>query len=99
MSGLSVDTEALGSLALRMARTRDEVAAAARLVEDCAAGGPTAAAVVAYALTEFDDQWRYGLKRIIGNLDACHAALHDAAAAYQQVEAAIAGSPGDQGHR
>ena len=101
MSGLSVDTEALDGLALRMAHTRDEVAYAARLVDDCASGawGPAAAAAVVRALADFDDHWRYGLKRIVANLDACHGALHDAAAAYEQVERAIAGAAGDQGGR
>jgi uncharacterized protein YukE len=88
MSTLSVDTEALAALADRMARTRDEVAHASRIVDGCA-GGP-AAGLVAAALADFDEHWRYGLKRIVGNLDACHAALHDAAAAYDRVEQAIA---------
>jgi hypothetical protein len=90
MSGLSVDTEALGGLAARMARARDEVAYAARLVEDCAGAGSVAAAAVASALADFDDHWRYGLKKIVANLDACHGALHDAASAYEQVERSIA---------
>jgi len=61
---------------------------AGRLVDDCASA--TSAGLVAAALADFDDHWRYGLKRIVTNLDDCHAALHDAAAAYQQVEQAIA---------
>jgi uncharacterized protein YukE len=88
MSTLSVDTEALAALADRMASTRDEVAHASRLLDGCA-GGATAGLIGA-ALADFDDHWRYGLKRLVGNLDACHAALHDAAAAYDQVERAIA---------
>jgi uncharacterized protein YukE len=87
MSTFAVDTDALGTLAARMARTRDEVAQAARLVDGCT--GP-AAGLVAAALGEFDDHWRYGLNRIVANLDACHAALRDAASAYEQVEQAIA---------
>jgi hypothetical protein len=92
MSGLSVDTEALGGLAVRMARTRDDVAYAARLVGDCADGGASTAAATAVAtsLAEFDDHWRYGLKKLVANLDACHGALHDAASAYEQVEQSIA---------
>lgn len=92
MSGLSVDTEALGGLARHMAHTRDEVALAARLVDDCTGGvgGPAALGPVATALADFDEHWRYGLKRIVANLDACHGALNDAAAAYEQVERAIA---------
>ena len=77
-----------------MARTRDEVAAAARLVDDCAmvasGSGGTAAVAVARALTDFDEHWRYGLKRLVANLDACHASLQEAATAYEQVERAIA---------
>jgi uncharacterized protein YukE len=93
MSRFSVDTDALGALADRMARTRDEVARASRLVDDCAhAGGSNSAAagLIAAALADFDDHWRYGLKRIVDNLDACHGALRDAAARYEQVENAIA---------
>lgn len=85
---VSVDTDALAALAARMAGTRDAVARAARLVDDCASA--QSAGLVAAALADFDDHWRYGLKRIVSNLDECHAALHDAAAAYQQVERAIA---------
>ena len=97
MSGLSVDTDALRALALRMGRSHDEVAYAARLVDDCSSAGVTfgaasasAAATVTRAMSDFDDHWRYGLKRLIGNLDACRHALHDAAAAYEQVEHSIA---------
>jgi hypothetical protein len=91
MSGLSVDTEALGGLAVRMARSRDDVAHAVRLVGDCAGGGSgAAAAAVAAALADFDDHWRCGLKKIVANLDACHGALHDAASAYERVEHSIA---------
>jgi uncharacterized protein YukE len=93
MTAFSVDTEALGALAERMARTRDAVARASRLVDNCgstASAGPVAAGLVAGALADFDDHWRYGLRRIVSNLDDCHAALHDAAAAYEQVEQAIA---------
>jgi len=89
MSALSVDTEALGALAARMARTRDEVARATALVGGDCAGG-RAAGLVAAALADFDDHWRYGLKRIVGNLDDCQRALHQAATAYEQVEQAIA---------
>lgn len=88
MTAFSVDTDALRELATRMAHTRDAVARATRLVDDCA-GGP-AAGLVAFALADFDDHWHYGLNRIVANLDDCHAALHDAAAAYEQVEQAIA---------
>jgi len=88
MGRVLVDTEALFALAARMSATRDEVAAAARLVDGCA-GGP-AAGLVAAALADFDEHWRYGLKRIVANVDACGAALHDAARGYEQVEDAIA---------
>ena len=85
---VSVDTQALETLAERMARTRDAVARASRLVADCSSGA--SAGLVAAALADFDDHWRYGLERIVSNLDDCHAALHDAARAYDQVEQAIA---------
>jgi len=84
---VSVDTQALEALAERMARTRDAVARASRLVDGC---GSASGGLVAAALADFDDHWRYGLKRIVGNLDDAHAALHDAARAYEQVEQAIA---------
>ena len=88
MSALFVDTEALGALADRMARTRDEVARASALVGDCTGG--RAAGLVSAALADFDDHWRYGLERIVANLDDCRRALHQAAAGYDQVEQAIA---------
>jgi uncharacterized protein YukE len=88
MSRLLVDTEALLTLAARMAGTRDEVALAARLVGDGASG--PAGGLVASALADFDEHWRYGLKQMVGNLDACAQALHDAARTYQRVEDAIA---------
>jgi hypothetical protein len=88
MTAFSVDIGELGALAERMARTRDAVARASRLVEDSASGA--AAGLVAGALADFDEHWRYGLHRIVANLDDCHAALHDAARAYEQVEHAIA---------
>ena len=90
MTAFSVDTDALGALAARMAHTRDAVARASRLVDDCGSG--SSAGLVAAALADFDDHWRYGLRRIVANLDDCHAALHDAARAYEQVEQAIAKS-------
>ena len=92
MTGFLVDTDALGALAERMARSRDAVARASRLVDDCAGGA--AAGLVAAALADFDDHWRYGLRRIVDNLDHCHQALHDAATAYEQVEQAIARAAG-----
>ena len=88
MTAFSVDTQALEALAGRMARTRDAVARASRLVDDCTSG--SSAGLVTAALADFDDHWRYGLRRIVSNLDDCHAALHDAAHAYDQVEQAIA---------
>lgn len=87
MTAFSVDADALAALATHMAGTRDAVAHAARLVDDCASG--TVAGLVAAALADFGAHWRYGLERIVTNLDDCHAALHDAAVAYQQVEQAI----------
>lgn len=97
MSGLSVDTQALGTLAEQMASARDEVAHAALLVDVCAESTTSsgAAAAVAHALADFDEHWRYGLKRIVANLDACYGALHDAATAYEQVEHSIARAAGD----
>ena len=92
MTAFSVDTDALGALAQRMARTRDAVARASRLVDDCASG--SSAGLVAAALADFDDHWRYGLRRIVDNLDHCHIALQDAASAYEQVEQAIARAAG-----
>jgi uncharacterized protein YukE len=92
MTAFSVDTDALGALALRMARTRDTVARASRLVDDCLSG--SSAGLVAAALADFDDHWRYGLRRIVDNLDHCHVALQDAATAYEQVEQAIAKAAG-----
>ena len=89
---VSVDTDALGALAQRMARTRDAVTRASRLVDDCVS--TSSAGLVATALADFDDHWRYGLRRIVDNLDHCHIALHDAAAAYEQVEQAIAKAAG-----
>jgi uncharacterized protein YukE len=88
VSTLHVDTDALQALAQRLAATRDEVARAARLVDGCTGG--SAAGLVAIALADFDEHWRYGLKRIVGNLDACQGALREAASAYAQVERAIA---------
>lgn len=87
MSGLFVDVEGLRTLADRMARTRDEVAHAARLVGDC---DGRAAGLLAAALADFGDHWRYGLDRIVGNLDACHGALRDAASGYERTDDAIA---------
>ena len=89
---VSVDTDALEALAERMAHTRDAVARASRLVDSCSAG--SAGGLVAAALADFDDHWRYGLQRIVSNLDDAHTALHDAAHAYTQVEQAIARAAG-----
>jgi len=88
IDAVSVDTDALEVLATRMAHTRDAVTRASRLVDDCVGG--SAAGLVAAALADFDDHWRYGLKRIVSNLDNARAALHDAARGYEQVEQAIA---------
>lgn len=88
MDAISVETHALQTLAQRMARTRDEVGAAERLVAADVATG--AAGPATRALADFDDHWRYGVKRIIANLDAAHDALAQAAAAYDRVEQAIA---------
>ena len=92
MSWFSVDTDALATLASQMAGTRDAVASAASLAQTTAHSDE--AGVLAVALATFTDHWHYGLQRIVGNLDSCQAALHEAATAYQQVEHAIARAAG-----
>src|SRR5436309_566823 len=77
MSDVRVDTDALRALAGRMMRTRDAVAQARHRVD---VATPAAAGLVAGALADFDDHWRYGLQPLVDDVDACAQALRAAAA-------------------